>query len=123
MTVFIIIVAALTGYVIGWSIERRRTNKRIHAMCNLPKESESVDDLEETVSLLQRFIDSHLYVKDNWGHYHYNHELDKQLSHDENVLTYPEPSHYTIALVGLCHKLGLEVVIREKKDGGEERIF
>lgn len=123
MTVFIIIVATLTGYVIGWSIERRRTNKRIHAMYNLPKESESVDDLEETASLLQRFISFHSFVKDNWGHYHCNLELSKQLTHDESVLYLPEPSHYTIALVGLCHKLGLEVVIREKKDTGEERIF
>lgn len=115
-------VTLILGIVIGKLVALNDYNKRIRAMMHLPNETMSLDDLKESASNLQHFICKHLFVKRANGFHYYNRELSKTLTREEFELSRIKPSTYTMALVGVCHKLGLEIVLREK-NGGEERIL
>lgn len=123
MTVFIIIVATLVGFAIGQAIERRHTDKRIRMMMHLPMQSETFTEVDHTARSLQGFLAQFRCVVNPYGELVHDERLLKCLTQEQLAMSgacYFSPTIH--ALVDLCHKVGVEIVLR-RKDTGEERAY
>lgn len=123
MTVFIIIVAVLVGFAIGQAIERRHTDKRIRMMMHLPMQSETFTEVDHTARSLQGFLSQCRCVVNPYGELVHDERLSKCLTQEQRSMSnacYFSPTIH--ALVDLCHKVGVEIVLR-RKDTGEERTY
>lgn len=125
--IILIAIGAVVCVWIGYRLSIRMCVDKIRKANGLPSELTwymTVKDAQDRALEIQQFLRQHKYCKAVGDAWTLKKGIEESLNKAETEILYSgyTPSYFLTALVGLCDKLGVEIVLK-RKDTGEERAY